>query len=115
MAVKSAMIDATLRMAGRMLCGMEIGGSTHAFAESFRETLAYLDYRLVHPFALPLPVPTPRNVRYRRAVARLTAIIDPLVDARRRANVDTGDVLSALLAARDEDGAQIQFKKLIKV
>jgi cytochrome P450 len=45
-------------------------------------------------------------------VARLTAIIDPLIDARRRAGVDTGDVLSALLAAHDEDGAPLDDEQI---
>lgn len=101
------LMAATLGIAGRIICGQDLGGTAPVFGPAFRETLAYLDYRLVHPFALPLAAPTRRNIRYRRAVARLNAIIEPLIRARRAAGVDAGDVLSALLGARDETGAPI--------
>ena len=99
-------------IAGRALCGVDIAGSASAFGEAFRETLAYLDYRLVHPFALPLAVPTPRNLRYRRALGELNAIVGAVIDERRRDSRDAGDVLSALLAVRDEDGAPIDNRAI---
>jgi cytochrome P450 len=110
--ISQELMRLTLGIAGQTLCGVDVGGTAHAFGQAFRETLAYLDYRLVHPFALPLAAPTGRNRRYRQAVARLNAIIDPLIEARRRAGNDTGDVLSALLSARDEQGAAIDAAQI---
>jgi cytochrome P450 len=94
----------TLAIVGRALIGIDISGETDAFGRAFKATLAYLNFRLTHPFAMPIGVPTPRNVQYRRAVTTLNALLDPLVRARRDAGTDTGDLLSMLLDARDEQG-----------
>jgi cytochrome P450 len=94
----------TLAIVGRTLVGIDMTGDAEAFGRAFTATLAYLNFRLMHPFALPVAVPTPRNVRYRRAVATLDGLLDPLIRARREARTDTGDLLSMLLEARDEQG-----------
>src|SRR5213078_1500838 len=54
---------------------------------------------------VPLPsiVPTPRNLRFRAALRALDKVVLSLIDDRRRAGADRGDLLSMLLAARDED------------
>jgi len=60
--------------------------------------------RTVDPSGLYQRLPLPSNRRFDRLVARLQEIIDELVDQRRRSTSDDdGDVLSMLLAARDED------------
>ncbi|MQS15652.1 cytochrome P450 [Streptomyces kaniharaensis] len=57
---------------------------------------------------MPLPgvgrIPTPGNRRYRRARADLAEITRRLVADYRAAGTDHHDLLSVLLAARDEDG-----------
>jgi cytochrome P450 len=100
----AAFMRLTLAIAGRTLIGIDMSGDADAFGRAFKATLAYLNFRLMHPFALPLGVPTPRNLRYRRAVATLNAMLEPLIRARREARTDTGDLLSMLLDARDEQG-----------
>jgi cytochrome P450 len=59
--------------------------------------------------ALPLPfaVPTPEHLRIRRARSRLRAVLDDLVDERRRRGPlpeEQADVLDLLLDARDDRG-----------
>src|SRR5436190_2025912 len=63
---------------------------------AFVESLA----ALLH---LPLSWPTPRNMRMRRAISRLDQIVYRIIRERRESGKDTGDVLSMLLLARDED------------
>ncbi|WP_433672592.1 cytochrome P450 [Nocardia sp. CA-136227] len=56
---------------------------------------------------LPAPllkVPTPGNRAYERAITDLRAALAEIITARRRAGADQGDLLSALVAAQDEDG-----------
>src|SRR5690606_30118773 len=58
---------------------------------------------------LPAPanrLPTPGLLRYRRASARLRETLREVISTRRASPADHGDLLSALLAARDivEDG-----------
>lgn len=61
---------------------------------------------------IPESVPTPANLRYRRARARLDGIIHAVVDERRRSGTDTGDLLSMLLHAEDEDGNRMSDRQL---
>jgi cytochrome P450 len=53
---------------------------------------------------LPIPmfIPTPANLRMRRAVQKLDAIIYGFIKQRRVSGEDKGDLLSMLLHARDE-------------
>ncbi len=57
--------------------------------------------RAVIPFAGRLP--TPGNRRYARAVRYWRAQVSDLIDTYRQAGADRGDLMSRLLAARDED------------
>jgi cytochrome P450 len=54
-------------------------------------------------FRPPPWLPTPSNVRSRRAIRRLDAIVYRIIAARRSSGEDRGDLLSMLLAARDAD------------
>lgn len=54
--------------------------------------------------ALKMILPSPSNVRFLRARADLNKMVDDLIEERRRNSEDKGDLLSMLLAARDEEG-----------
>jgi cytochrome P450 len=63
---------------------------------------------------LPLPewVPTPGNLRLRRAIGKLDAIIYRFIEERRGSPEEKNDLLSLLLRARDEDGSQMNDRQL---
>jgi cytochrome P450 len=50
---------------------------------------------------LPMSIPTPNNLRFRRAKGRLDRIIYNIIAARRASKEDRGDLLSMLLQATD--------------
>jgi cytochrome P450 len=52
---------------------------------------------------LPHWVPTPANVKARRAIRRLDAVVYRMIADRRRSTEDRGDLLSILLHAQDAD------------
>jgi cytochrome P450 len=62
---------------------------------------------------LPLPswIPTRRNLRERRAVARLEEIIRVLIRTRRQSARQSEDLLSALLSAADADILTLTFPR----
>jgi cytochrome P450 len=62
-------------------------------------------------FRVPGWVPTPRNVRMRRAVAQIDALIFRIIAAR-RAGEAREDLLGTLLAAQDDDGAKMSDQQL---
>jgi len=66
--------------------------------------------RILLPFFRMLP--TPGNLRYRIAVHQLDEIVYRIIREHRARGRDTGDLLSILLRARDEDGRQMTDTQL---
>ena len=100
--VSKEMIGLTLRIVGRTLLGVDLGGETDVMSPAITEALAYLDFRLNNLVTWPLFVPTARNLRFRRAMRTLDDVVYDII-RRRRDGADTGDLLSMLLAVRDEE------------
>lgn len=68
---------------------------------------------LLLPYAEVLQkLPLPQTIRLRRARQTLDAIIYRLIDERRASGEDKGDLLSMLLAARDEDGGEMSVRQV---
>lgn len=65
---------------------------------------------------LPLWLPTPLNRRVTSSIDEVTTLIDGIIRERRRGAVDAeserSDLLSLLLAARDEDGGRMDDRQL---
>ncbi|HEX8119413.1 MAG TPA: cytochrome P450 [Pyrinomonadaceae bacterium] len=76
--------------------------------------------RLVRPFAsqatlkwiLDNRLPTPAHLRFNRDVRKIDRFVYRLIEERRASGEDTGDLLSMLLAAQDEDGGRMTDKQL---
>src|SRR5205814_1116601 len=66
--------------------------------------LEHIAYRMFTPWSLPDWLPTPRNRRFRAAVATLRRIVSGVITARRRSTESRLDLLDMLMAARDDDG-----------
>lgn len=61
--------------------------------------------RIVTPSALNR-LPTPGNLRYNRANARLKEVVERIVDEYRRHDVDRGDLLSVLINAQSDPATE---------
>lgn len=57
-------------------------------------------------------LPTPNNLRFRKAVRRLDDIVYGLISQRRSEGAEADDLLSMLLFAEDEQGAKLNSKQL---
>jgi cytochrome P450 len=104
----------TLQIAGRALMGIDLEGQAARVAPAVTTALEYVEHRLNHRLYPHPVVPTPRNLRFRRAMSTLDGLVYEIIAARRReAGRDTGDLLSMLLAARDETtGAGLTDREL---
>jgi cytochrome P450 len=102
----------TLRIITRCLLGTDIpiGFEIH------RATVTALDEiarRVNSVFALPLCLPTPRNIRLKRALVMMNEFIGTVIAARRAKPCNDIDLLSELLSATDEkDGRRMSDNQL---
>lgn len=101
--IHSEMMSLTLEIVAKALFGMDASAEAKEFAETLDVFMeAFLTAGL---YVLPAWVPTRSNLRMQRAIRRLDAVVYRIVAERRKSARDTGDLLSMLLAARDENGA----------
>ena len=107
--VAAEMMALTLGIAGETLFGVDVGGIAGEVADALADALKGAPLAFV-PFGgwlLRLPIPPAR--RFRQARARLDRVVFGMIAERRAAAArgepsDRGDLLSMLLAARDDEG-----------
>jgi cytochrome P450 len=100
------MMRLTLAIVGKTLFDADTEGDARVVGEALTDGMQYMVDSITSLPALLLPYsfPTPSNQKMRRAVTRLDEVIYRIIAERRAsAELDRGDVLSVLIAARDED------------
>ncbi len=101
--IHAEMMRLTLAIVGKTLFGAEVETEAAEIDGALTEVIG-LFHLLQLPFSDLLErLPLPAVRRFRAARARLDATIYRLIAERRSAGEDRGDLLSMLLAARDED------------
>ena len=93
------------KIATQTLFAADIGSETEDISHAFKICLEQFQTRSRTAFLIPTTLPTPGNVRLRRAAQRLDEIIYRLIRERRADAADRGDLLSMLLQAQTPDGA----------
>jgi cytochrome P450 len=93
----------TLAIAGRTLFGEDMADEAAEIGSALTDVLTLFP-RFALPWARALQrLPLPSNRRFERAKARLDATVYRIIRLRRQSGRDQGDLLSMLMAARDED------------
>jgi cytochrome P450 len=111
--VHEDMMRLTLRVVGKTLFDTDFASAAPDIGESLAAALHELSAQMTGPeFLLPAAIPTPSRNRLRRAVERLDPFVLRIISERRRSSEDRGDLLSALLRARDEDGSGMTDQQL---
>jgi cytochrome P450 len=93
----------TLEIAARTLFGSMVASETREIDEALQFLQESYLARFNSFYPVPLWIPTPVNLRMRKAVRRLDQIIYRFINQRKQSGSDGGDLLSLLLHARDED------------
>jgi len=94
----------TMEIVAKTLFDAELEDDLDEVGRAFDVVVREIAARFRRPFKVPDAFPTPGNRRYRRGVARLDRLVSRILAERRGDPTDRGDLLSMLLAARDEDG-----------
>jgi cytochrome P450 len=103
--VAEEMMRLTLGIVGQALFSVDLSHETSTVGPAVTTLLKLLGDYLFAPFP-PLSIPTPRNRRMLAALREIDQVVESIIARRRQQNVDTGDLLSMLLLARDEETGQ---------
>jgi cytochrome P450 len=107
-----AMMRLTFEIVGKTLFDAEVVGDATAVGAALTTAMEIAFGQLGSLLPIPPMIPTPKNLRYRRAVSRLDAVIYRIIHDRRAQTEDRGDVLSMLLEAKDEDGTRMTDRQV---
>jgi cytochrome P450 len=101
--INADMMALTLGIVVKSLFGAEMTREAERVGVLMTAVLDATNQRLNSAFQIPDWVPTPRNVRERRALAELDTMLHAMIQSRRASGEKAGDLLSILLGAVDED------------
>jgi cytochrome P450 len=105
------MMQLTLNIVGKTLFDAEVAGDAREIGKTITMLLDFSsDFRRL--IFTPKWLPTPRNIQTTLAIRRLNKIVFRMIAQRRASGRDAGDLLSMLLAARDDDGSQMDDRQL---
>jgi cytochrome P450 len=93
----------TLAIAGKTLFDADVQGDAEVIGDALGKVLANFNITLLPYGDRLVKLPIPHAIRFRRAKARLDAVVYRLIAERRTVAEGGMDVLSTLVAARDED------------
>ncbi|MCU0240085.1 MAG: cytochrome P450 [Pyrinomonadaceae bacterium] len=111
--ISQEMMRLTLNIVGKTLFNANVADEADDVGKAMTDLVELFDY-LVLPFSEILEkLPFPQSIRFRKAKKSLNTIIYDIINERRKSGEDTGDLLSMLLLAEDEDdGGQMDNEQI---
>jgi cytochrome P450 len=111
--VHKDMMRLTLEIVAETLFGAQVGDHAEDVGEALEAVLTVV----ADPMEIFLPflkhLPTPQRRRFDRAIAKLDSILYGVFEQRRRSEApESGDLLSMLLHAQDDDGTRMSDRQL---
>jgi cytochrome P450 len=110
--VHTEMMKLTLAILGDTVFGLDLSRGSDAITQAVTTALEITNRRVYSLVPPPLWWPTPETRRYRRALAILDDVVGDLI-ARKRA-APGSDLLSMLMAARDEDTGEAMSDRQLR-
>ncbi|HEY9283034.1 MAG TPA: cytochrome P450, partial [Pyrinomonadaceae bacterium] len=101
--VAGEMMRLTLRIIGLTMFTTDLTSEADVIGRSLDVIRAHSIRAMWRPANLPVWVPTPSNLRFRRALAAGDRVMREMIEARRSGEIRNDDLLSLLLRARDEE------------
>ena len=107
------MMRLTMEIVTRTLFGVELDDATSdEIADRFDAAVEVIATRFRRPFRIPDAIPIPSNLRYRKSVERLDALVYRFIDECRNRKGERDDLLALLMDSRDEDGSSMSDEQL---
>ncbi|MGH9544182.1 MAG: cytochrome P450 [Terriglobales bacterium] len=110
--IHQEMMQLTMRIVAKVLFSVEVKADTERVAGALNILMHHTSggRMILPPFLRHVPVPA--MLRVKRAVRELDGMVNRIIQQRRASGQDTGDLLSMLMAARDEDGSGMTDRQL---
>jgi cytochrome P450 len=110
--IHQEMMQLTMRIVAKVLFGVEVKQDTERVAGALNVLMRHTSGgRMILPPALR-HLPFPALLRVKRAVREIDEIVNHIIRQRRACDEDTGDLLSMLIASRDDDGSHMTDRQL---
>lgn len=100
--VADEMMRLTLAIVARTLFDASVDDEAGDLGRALTSAQEHVTGQMSRLLRAPDGWPTPRNLRFRRSIARLDATVYRMIAERRASGEDRGDVLSMLLLAQEE-------------
>ena len=113
--IHADMMRLTLQIVMKCIFNTDVdSGASAVVSEALDVTMNWFESKRRQNFLVWEWFPRPENVRYHQAIARMDETIYSLIRDRRNQTEPTTDLLSMLMAARDEETGQQMDDKLLR-
>jgi cytochrome P450 len=102
----------TQAVVAQTLFSADVSGDSREIGEALSNIVRPFASQTTLKWILDNRLPTPGHLRFNRDVRKIDRFVYRLIEERRASGVDTGDLLSMLLGARDEDGSSMSDGQL---
>jgi cytochrome P450 len=110
--ISEDMMDLTLKIIMKTMFGTEIGREANVLGDSVDICIDYSARKLMSPIFIHPSLPTPGNIKHRRALHLLNDTVYALI-GKAKENSEREDILALLLSVRDEEtGKQLADKEI---
>jgi cytochrome P450 len=111
--VDEEMMRLTMSIISKAIFGVDLGEEAAEVGDAFHEAFAFVTARTMSAVALPLSVPLPGHLRFKRALQIIDSFVERQIDSGRRQQ--SGDtLLSILLQARHEESGQRMSERQVR-
>ncbi|MBC7930230.1 MAG: cytochrome P450 [Rubrivivax sp.] len=110
--VHDEMMRLTQAIVVKTLFSADVSGEADRVGEALRVIVQPFASQATLKWILDNRLPTPGHMRFSRAVREVDSVVYRFIAERRASGEDTGDLLSMLLRAQDEDGSVMTDKQL---
>jgi cytochrome P450 len=110
--VHEEMMLLTQAIVAKTLFSADVSGEADEIGEALRLIVRPFASQATLKWILDNRLPTPGHLRFNRAVRKIDRFVYRVIAERRASGEDTGDLLSMLLRAQDEDGSGMTDNQL---
>jgi len=112
--VFAEMMRLTVEVVGETMFGADVTGYVEELSPALALVLADIDRRITHLVPVPLAVPTPNNLKLRRAIASFDRVILGIIAERRRSGVRQDDLLDRLMYTPDPESGEVMTDEQLR-